>query len=158
MMLTQPIQNFYPDDESICFGCGRHNAHGLHILSYWEAVGDLGGAVATFTPQPYHTGYPGFVYGGLIASLIDCHSIATAIAAMYHAAGREPGTQPRIACVTGTLTVKYLLPTPISAVLTVRSVVRELSGRKAVIASSLLADGVECAQGEVIAVRPKGGA
>lgn len=155
MNLNAPIQNFYPVHESVCFGCGRNNAHGLHIQSFWEENGDSIGARATFTPEPYHTGYPGYVYGGLIASLIDCHSIATAIAAMYRAEGRAPNTHPRIACVTGTLTVKYLKPTPIDAVLTVRSIVKELSERKALIISSLYAGDLETAQGEVIAVRAK---
>ncbi len=143
----QPIQNFYPDP-AICFGCGRNNAHGLHIQSFWRGAG----AVAHFMPQPQHSGYPGMVYGGLIASLIDCHSIATTTAAMYEREGRAPG-EPYITCVTGTLTVTYLKPTPLGVLLTVRSTIQTLSASKAVIQSSLLADGVECAKGEVIAVR-----
>jgi acyl-coenzyme A thioesterase PaaI-like protein len=147
----QPIQNFYPDP-AICFGCGRNNAHGLHIQSYW--LGD--GAVAHFMPQPHHSGYPGMVYGGLIASLIDCHSIATATAAIYELEGRPPG-EPYITCVTGTLTVTYLKPTPLGTLLTVRSAVQKISASKATVVSSLLADDVECAKGEVIAVRLRGG-
>lgn len=143
----QPIQNFYPDP-SICFGCGRNNAHGLHIQSFW--MGD--GAVAHFMPEPQHSGYPGMVYGGLIASLIDCHSIATTTAAMYEMEGRVPG-EPHIICVTGTLTVTYLKPTPLGVQLTVRSTIQTISASKAMIRSSLLADGVECVKGEVIAVR-----
>jgi acyl-coenzyme A thioesterase PaaI-like protein len=147
----QPIQNFYPDP-AICFGCGRNNAYGLHIQSFW--MGD--GAVAHFTPEPQHSGYPGMVYGGLIASLIDCHSIATTTAAMYEMEGRAPG-EPYIICVTGTLTVTYLKPTPLGTRLTVRSTIQNISASKATILSSLLADNVECVQGEVIAVRIRSG-
>lgn len=143
----QPIQNFYPDP-SICFGCGRNNAHGLHIQSFW--MGD--GAVAHFMPEAHHSGYPGMVYGGLIASLFDCHSIATATAALYEMEGRAPG-EPHIICVTGTLMVKYLKPTPLGTPLTIRSYVRSIAANKATIIGTLTADDEECASSEVIAVR-----
>ena len=71
------IQELYPADFAHCYGCGKLNPHGLHLASAWE--GDE--VVARFTPQPQHTSLPGFVYGGLIASLIDCHAIGTASAA-----------------------------------------------------------------------------
>ena len=152
-MIKNPIQNFYPEDASICFGCGRNNAHGLHIQTFWD--GEEG--VAHFTPQPYHTGWPGAVYGGLLASLIDCHSIGTSIAAMYQAEGREPGTAPMIQCVTGTLHVVYLRPTPIDAELTLRARIKELTPRKAIVETSLTANSEECVRAEVIAVRLKQG-
>ena len=71
------FQDSYPDDVSHCYGCGRLNPHGLQIKSYWEGEE----AVCRYRPQPYHTAIPGYVYGGLIASLIDCHSTGTASAA-----------------------------------------------------------------------------
>lgn len=149
--MQSPIQNFYPEDASICYGCGRNNTHGLHIQTFWN--GEEG--VAHFTPQPYHTGWPGFVYGGLLASLIDCHSIGTSIAAMYQSEGREPGSEPKIRCVTGTLHVVYVNPTPIEAQLRLHSRVRELTARKAIIETVLLADEQECVRAEVTAVRLK---
>ena len=57
------------------------NEKGLQIKSYWD--GDE--TVCTFTPRSYHTAVPGYVYGGLIASLIDCHITGTAAAAAYRA-------------------------------------------------------------------------
>ena len=84
------IQDLYPDEYAHCYGCGRLNAHGLHVRSEW--MGDQ--AVARFTPQPYHIAMPGYVYGGLIASLLDCHSIGTAAAAAMVAAGQTPGRDP----------------------------------------------------------------
>jgi len=81
---------------------------GLHVQTYWD--GEIGRC--HFRPRPEHTAFPGYVYGGLLASIIDCHSIGTAIAAMYDHAGREPGTKPEITCVTGNLNVSYKKPTP----------------------------------------------
>lgn len=145
----QAIQDFYPDDIAICYGCGRHNADGLHIRTYWDGTTGSG----TFHPRPEHTAFPGYVYGGLLASLIDCHCIGTAIAAMYSAENRDPGTDPEITCVTGNLNVTYLKPTPMGAPLELSATVKSMEGRKAVIACSIVADGIETVRAEVLAVR-----
>ena len=147
----KPIQDFYPDNVAVCYGCGRHNADGMHIQTFFD--GQEG--VARFTPKPYHTGFPGFVYGGLLASLIDCHAMGTAIAAAYHAEGRSPGTEPEITYVTGNLNVSYLQPTPIGVELVLRARVRELHPKKAIVVCSLFAGDKECVRGEVVAVRVK---
>jgi acyl-CoA thioesterase FadM len=89
----------------------------------------------------------------LIANLIDCHSIGTAIAASYETEAREPGTKPQITFVTGTLKVKYLHLTPIDTELVLRAHVKELHEKKAIVTCSVYTKGKECAQGEVIAVR-----
>jgi acyl-CoA thioesterase FadM len=93
------------------------------------------------------------VYGGLIASLIDCHSVGTATAACYQAEGREPGTEPQIRFLTGTLNVRYLEPTPIDVELVLRARIKALYEKKIVVSCSLYANEKECAQGEVIAIR-----
>jgi len=148
--MAQPaIQDLYPDELSYCYGCGRLNEHGLHIRSYWE--GDE--TVATFQPQPYHIAVPGYVYGGLIASLLDCHATGTAAAAAYRAAGREMGTLPALRYVTASLQVDYLRPTPLGVPLEVRGRVLEISGRKVVVRATLSAEGQVCAQGQIVAVQ-----
>ena len=86
--MEKAFQDYYPKSYRHCYGCGPDNDHGLQIKSYWD--GDE--SVAVFHPQEYHTAFPGYVYGGLIASLIDCHSTGTAAAASYRRAGREPGS------------------------------------------------------------------
>lgn len=149
MMSQQPIQNFYKDDVAICYGCGKHNADGLHIKTFWD--GEIGRS--TFTPRPEHTAFPGFVYGGLIASLIDCHSIGTAIAAAYDAAGRAPGTDPEITCVTGNLNVSYLKPTPMGVELVLEARIKEMGERKIVVTCSVYAQDVETVHAETVAVR-----
>lgn len=143
------FQDAYPDELSYCYGCGRLNEFGLQIKSYWE--GDE--AVCTYRAREYHTAVPGYVYGGLIASLIDCHSTGTAAAAAYREAGRDMGTEPGFRFLTASLKVDYLKPTPIDGPLTIRARVKEIKGRKMVVTSSLYAGELECARGEVVAVQ-----
>lgn len=147
--MDKPFQDYYPDELSYCYGCGRLNEHGLRIKSRWD--GDE--AVAYYLPREYHIAIPGYVYGGLIASLIDCHSTGTAAAASYRAAGREMDTEPTLRFVTAALHVDYLKPTPLGVELEVRSRVKELKERKVVVECEVLADGDVCARGEVVAVQ-----
>jgi acyl-coenzyme A thioesterase PaaI-like protein len=143
------FQDYYPDELSYCYGCGRLNEHGLHIRSFWD--GDE--AVCTYTPELFHLALPGFVYGGLIASLIDCHCTGTASAAAYRAANRAIGTDPPLRFVTASIHVDYLRPTPIGVSLEVRARVKEVKGRKVVMSATLSAKGEVCACGEVVAVQ-----
>lgn len=142
------FQDHYAETYAQCYGCGRLNEHGLQIKSYWDGEE----SVCTFLPKPYHTAVPGFVYGGLIASLIDCHSTGTAAAAAYRARGREQDSEPPLRFVTGSLKVDYLRPTPIAGPLELRSQVKEVKGRKVVVSTTLSAGGEVCARGEVVAV------
>lgn len=148
-MSEEAFQDYYPDNVAHCYGCGRLNEHGLHIQSYWD--GDE--SVCTFWPRPYHTAIPGYVYGGLIASLIDCHSTGTAAAAAYRAEGRGMDTLPARRFVTASLHVDYVRPTPIEGPLELRSQVKEIKGRKIVVSTSLSVRGQVCARGEVIAIQ-----
>jgi acyl-coenzyme A thioesterase PaaI-like protein len=148
-MTQSAFQDYYPPAMNQCYGCGQHNPHGLQIRSFWDGEE----SVCRFKPQPYHTAIPGLVYGGLIASLIDCHSTGTAAAAVYRHEGRAMDTHPPIRCLTGSLHVDYLRPTPIDAELEVRARVKEIKGRKVVVTSTLSANGEVCARGEVVAVQ-----
>jgi acyl-coenzyme A thioesterase PaaI-like protein len=143
------FQDFYPSDLSHCYGCGSANAHGHQLKSYWDGEE----SVAEFHPKPYHTAIPGYVYGGLIASLIDCHGTGTAAAAAYRAEGRAMGTEPPFRFVTASLRVDYLRPTPLGPPLVVRGRVKEIKGRKVVVEATLSAEGEICARGEVVAVQ-----
>ncbi|MDQ7841447.1 MAG: PaaI family thioesterase [bacterium] len=143
------FQDSYPDELSYCYGCGRLNEHGLQLKSRWEGEE----AVAVFLPRPYHIAIPGYVYGGLIASLIDCHGTGTAAAAAYRAEGREMGTEPAFRFVTASLHVDYLRPTPLGVPLEIRGRVKEIKGRKVVVTATVSAEGVICARGEVVAVQ-----
>ncbi len=151
-MDTKPIQDYYPDELSYCYGCGRNNEHGLHIKSFWD--GDE--TIAHFTPKEYHIAIPGFVYGGLIASLIDCHGTGSAALAAYRAENRQPDTLPAFRFVTASLQVDYLKPTPLGVELELRGEILEIKGRKVVTEITVSANGAITARGKVIAVQMPG--
>ncbi len=148
-MEDKAIQDFYPDEYAYCFGCGRHNKEGLHIKSYWEGEE----SVCRFTAQPqYSGGFPGYAYGGLIASLIDCHSSATASAAKRIADGPAKD-KPSVRFVSASLKVDFLKPTPTGKVLELRGKVKEMKGRKVVVSVTLSAENEVCAKGEAVLVQ-----
>ncbi len=142
------IQDLYPDDFAHCYGCGRLNPDGLHIRTAWD--GREG--TARLLPRAQHVALPGFVYGGLIASLIDCHGIGTAAAAAMAAAGLRPGQDPSPRYVTAHLDVDFLRPTPAGVELVIRAWPTEVAARKVIVEASVSADGSECARGRVVAV------
>ena len=143
------FQDYYPENVAHCYGCGSINKHGHQIKTHWD--GDE--TVTWFTPEPFHTSVPGYAYGGLIASLIDCHSTGTAAAAMYKADGRDMDSQPLYRFVTGSLHVDYLKPTPLSQPLQIRGRIKEIRGRKVIIETTVFSGDVATARGEVVAVQ-----
>jgi len=143
------FQDYYPDDYAHCYGCGRLNGQGLRVRSHWEGEE----SVATVTPRPSHVAVPGYVYGGFIASVIDCHGTGTAAAASYRAQGRAMDSDPPLRFVTASLKVDYLRPTPLGPPLILRGRVLEVRGRKAVVSITLETEGKLCARGEVVAVQ-----
>lgn len=147
-MSDAAVQDFYPDDFAHCYGCGRLNPKGLHIRSV-PAGEEM---VAHFTPRPEHVAIPGFVYGGLLASLIDCHGIGTASAAAESAAGRAIGDGPAPRFVTASLELDFLHPTPLGPKLELRSRVTAKTSRKTVVTVWLSVNGAVTVRGEVVAV------
>ena len=143
------FQDHYPHNVAHCYGCGHRNGHGHQIKTVWD--GDE--TVTHFTPKPYHTSIIGYAYGGLIASLIDCHSTGSAAAAMYRQAGRDMDSLPAFRFVTGSLHVDYLKPTPIEGELEIRSRIKEIKGRKVVVETTVFAGGIATVRGEVVAVQ-----
>jgi acyl-coenzyme A thioesterase PaaI-like protein len=143
------IQDLYPEDFAHCFGCGRNNSEGHQLKSFVE--GDE--VVAHFTPSPHYIAVPGFVYGGLLASLVDCHAMATAAAAAELAAGRKIGEGPVARYVTAALHLEYSKPTPLGCELEIRGHVTERSEKKAVVEMTVSAFGVVTVQAKAVAVR-----
>jgi acyl-coenzyme A thioesterase PaaI-like protein len=133
-----------------CYGCGADNERGLQIKSYWD--GDE--AECAWQPQPHHCGgSKDIVNGGIIAALIDCHSLNLAIAHAYKNEGRSIGSHPMISYVTASLNVSYLRPTPIGEPLRLRARIIKVEGRKAWVQCTLSAQGEVCATGEVLGIR-----
>ena len=145
----QAFQDYYPENVAHCYGCGRLNEHGHQIKTVWEGEE----SVTRFQPKPEHTAIPGFVYGGLLASLIDCHGTGTAAAAMYRAEGRTLDSLPAFRFVTGSLQVSYIKPTTLGPELEIRGRIKEIKGRKVVVEATVFAEGVATARGEVVALQ-----
>jgi acyl-coenzyme A thioesterase PaaI-like protein len=142
------IQDRFKDNH--CFGCGADNPLGMQIKSHWD--GKV--SICTYTPRPEQSAGPThFLYGGTIASLIDCHSVGTAIANYYDLEGRELGSDPEIWCVTGRLTVNYLKPTPIDKPVELRAVVAECAEKKTILRCTLSSADEVTAEGEVVAIK-----
>lgn len=151
MTENKAFQDFYSDQMSHCYGCGRLNDTGMKIKSYWNE--DETTSIARFTPKPYHIAFPGYVYGGLLASLIDCHGTGTAAAAAYKSEGRKMDTQPELRYVTASIHVDYIKPTPINQELELIGRVKEIKGKKVIVEVKLYASGELCVKGEVIAIK-----
>ena len=135
---------------SLCFGCGAANPNGLRIKSYYRDSESL----CTFLPGPEHSaGPPHVLNGGILATVIDCHGVCTAIAAAYESENRLIGSSPPLWYVTGSLTVDYLLPTPIAQPLVLRARLRESKGRKSWVEVEARSADREVARATVLAVR-----
>jgi len=134
-----------------CFGCGPHNDRGLRIKSYWS---DGDSSRCEFLPQPHHSAGPvQYLNGGIIATVIDCHTICTAIADGYRQAGRAVGSGDKIWYATGKLEVNYRAPAAIDKPAMLEAIIIERSERKTLLHCTLNSDGRVCATAEVVAVR-----
>lgn len=134
---------------NICFGCGKDNAEGLQIKSYWE--GDE--AVCVWQSEEKYNGWKGLMNGGIMGTLIDCHCMCTAMAAAYTEEGRGLDSSPAYRYATGTMTIKYLKPTPNDQPVELRAKVTEIKGKKVTMHCEMFADGTKTAEASVIAIR-----
>lgn len=135
--------------ENVCFGCGIHNPDGLQIKSYWE--GDE--SVCKWHSEEKYHGWANLINGGILATLIDCHTMGTAMADAYRREDRSLDSDPVYRYATGTITVKYLKPTPNDKEIELRARVLEVKGRKTVMTCQTLVEGVMTAEADVIAIR-----
>jgi len=148
--MEKAFQDFYPDEFAHCYGCGRLNEAGLQIKSYWDGEE----SVCRYTPEPFFTGgFPGYFYGGLISSLIDCHSAATAAAAKLRKEGFALGEKPLSPFVTASLKIGFLKPTPMGTIIDLRSKILEIKSRKVIVSTTLSAEDEVRAIGEAIMVQ-----
>jgi len=142
------IQDSFRDNH--CYGCGADNPLGMQIKSHWD--GEV--SICTYLPRPEQSAGPThLLYGGAIASLIDCHCVGTAIANYYQLEGREIGADPQIWCVTGRLTVNYLKPTLLDQPVELSAVITECTEKKTILKCTVSSGGEITAEGDVIAVR-----
>ncbi|WP_456272906.1 PaaI family thioesterase [Bacillus sp. AK031] len=147
--VTKAIQDGYPEDFAWCYGCGRMNEHGHHFRTGWNGEK----TVTIYEPKEEHMAMPGFIYGGLVASLIDCHGTGSAAIALHHKNGHQIGDEaetPRF--VTASLNVDFIKPTPAGVPLKAYGKVQEIHPKKWKVKTEVFADGILCARGEVTAV------
>jgi acyl-coenzyme A thioesterase PaaI-like protein len=150
------FQDCYPEELSHCYGCGKNNNDGHQLKSYWQNIDEddllANTTIARFTPSDIFTAIPGFVYGGMTASLIDCHGTGSASAMAYLAQKREMGSLPALRFVTGALNINYLAPTPQGVELELIGRFSQVKDRKIIVDITLSANNVICSKGQVIAV------
>lgn len=136
--------------DNYCWGCGPLNREGFQIRSRWEGRE----AVCTWRPDSAHAAGPRNVLnGGVIATILDCHSVCTAIADAYRWEEREIGTEPEILYVTAFLQVNYLRPTPLDRPVELTARIKERGERRRTVVSVLRSNGEETARAQVVAVR-----
>lgn len=148
--VEKAVQDFYPDEIALCYGCGRLNEKGHHFRTGW--LGDTDQTVTYYLPRKEHAAVPGFVYGGLIASFVDCHSTGSASLALHKKNGLELGEGEVPRFVTASLHVDYLKPTPQDVLLKAIGRVEEIHPKKWKVFTEVYAGETLCAKGEVVAV------
>ncbi|WLR57003.1 PaaI family thioesterase [Mesobacillus subterraneus] len=147
--VLKAIQDEYPEDFSWCYGCGRMNEHGHHFRTGWD--GDK--TISIYYPEKEHMALPGFVYGGVIGSFVDCHGTGSAALYLHRKNGFEPGDgkePPRF--VTASLHVDFMKPTPHGTALKAIGTVHEIHPKKYRVETEVYAGESLCAKGEVLAV------
>jgi acyl-coenzyme A thioesterase PaaI-like protein len=127
-------ESMYP--ELTCFGCGHANPDGFHLRSYRD--GDL--TVAEFTPRPEHDNGFGFLNGGIIATVLDCHGAAVV---MWEAAQRELYAAPGapVPFITAGFDVRFLRPTPLGPMVRLTGTPVSIDESEMVVGSELEVDG-----------------
>jgi acyl-coenzyme A thioesterase PaaI-like protein len=144
-MSDAPIQELWPEEATFCFGCGKNNRHGLQLQSYWEDEE----TVATWTPKEHHIAFPGVMNGGIISTLIDCHTTGTANAAAH----KDANDLNHFMFVTGSLSVRFLKPTPTDKPVTLRARVEEKSEKRIRVSCDFYSGDTKTATGETVCFR-----
>lgn len=146
-MNDKSLQETYAP-QNACFGCGPANPKGLHIRSFVRG----NEVIAEWKPAPHHEAFPGVLNGGIIGTLLDCHSNWTAAWHLMKQSGSE--TPP--CTVTADYAIKLLRPTPTQNPIELVATVAESKEDRAIIDAKLIADGKVCAtcRGTFVAVKP----
>jgi len=146
--VTDALQDRYSPDGT-CFGCGPRNERGLRVKSVPQ---DDGKVVTRWRAEKYHEAFDGVLAGGIIGTLLDCHSNWTAT---YHLMKRNGSDRPPTT-VTAEYAVKMRRPTPTAGDIEIVARVVEIADDRAVVDAELTAGGKVCAtsRGTFVAVRP----
>ena len=145
--MNEYFQDHMPGN--VCFGCGKENHEGLQIKSHWQGEE----SVCVWQSEEKYHGWADLLNGGIMATIIDCHCMGTAIAHAYRLENRPMDSLPEYRYATGTLSVKYLLPTSNNHPVELRAKVTEVKGRKTVMKCTLFSQGKKTAEADVVAIR-----
>lgn len=144
------FQDLLPNNT--CFGCGPDNEQGLRIKSFWSTEKPTE-TVCEFQGKPHHNaGSAGVLNGGIIATIMDCHSVMTAVAQAYRDAGREVGNGPRLWYVTGQFDLIYLAPARLDLPAELTARVVATNGKKSEVSCELRSGETLCTTSRMIAV------
>ncbi len=137
---TRSIQErLYP--ELTCFGCGHANPRGLQLRSYEsETVDGAALMIGTFHPWTEHDNGVGFLNGGIISTVLDCHG-AAAVVAEADRQGWEPPPGALLPYVTAGLDVSFRRPTPLDEDLSLEAELLESSDAEMTVLSRVVFDG-----------------
>lgn len=151
--MTQSTEKIYVQDfmdGNICFGCGKDNTEGLQIKSYWEE--DI--CICDWeNHHPRYQGWTDLMNGGVVATLVDCHTMGAAMSHAYRTENRAYNSEPLYMYATGTMTIKYLKPTPYGKPIRLTAKIKEVKGKKTVITCETWVEGIKTTESEVIAIR-----
>lgn len=137
--------------EGRCFGCGPANGLGLRIRSF-EA--DDGTVIADWQARPEHEAFAGFVNGGILGTLLDCHSNWTAIAALM---ARGAGGAEAPSTVTAEFSLRFRRPTPSDRTLRLIGRAVEVADDRVTVETTIEVDGVDTVIGKATFVAVKEG-
>jgi len=133
----------------VCFGCGPDNDHGMQIQSFWEGEE----CICEWQPKPYHEGWARLTCGGVIATIVDCHCIATATAAAFHRENRPLDSEPKYLFATGSIHLRFLKPASVARPLTLRAHVTEVKfDKKYMVHCDVYTEGKKTAEADVVAI------
>ena len=123
-------ERFYPT--LTCWGCGHANPKGFHLRSYEKD----GLVVASFTSRPEHDNGFGFLNGGVISTVLDCHTAAAVMLDLH----RRGITGAPLPFITAGFDVRFLRPSPLAATVELNAHMVSLEGDTAIVEGELLSD------------------
>lgn len=134
--LEEALEDIMPGD---CFGCGVQNKDGHHIKSYWDGEK----AVCIWTPESYHYAGGPYVWGGIVAGLLDCHMCITSRVAFYADENRVFGDQNgrNFYAVTANLNVNFRAPCPLGEPIECVATITSVDGKKAFLEGTVTTNG-----------------
>lgn len=149
------IQDTYGEKYQYCWGCGPKNDQGLHLHTYPSEDGEK--CISQFVPdQKYTGGVPDYLFGGMIATVFDCHGTASAAWFNHKNQGLDLTEDTVIGrFITARLEVDFKKPAPMDEVITITSRAEEISEKKVIVNMEMEAGGILRAKGRMVAVGVK---